>query len=280
MSAASGRTVFPLVAWGFLFPAALFWAGCAPAAPARTVTVEESARTITVVGRGEVTAKPDIVRTTAGVEASAPTVGEAMKRATAQMTAVLDALKKLGIADKDLRTQNFSIHYEPPQPFQPEPRPMLAPVPPPGRGPAPPAPPAPPPEPARGSYRVSNMVEIVIRDPSKAGSVLETAVNAGANSVWNLSFALDDTAALEAEARKKAVADARARAEVLAKLHGMPLGPVVSVSELVGRSPVPPVPMMMEMASRAGGPPLEGGELTFSTTLEIVYTLGPSPAGD
>src|SRR5262245_60961015 len=140
MSAVHGRALFSLVTSGVLLSAALCSAGCAPAVPARTVTVEQSERTITVVGRGDATAKPDIARTTAGVDVSAPTVGEAIKQATAQMTSVLDALKKLGIADKDLHTQSFNIHFEPPAPSQPEPGPMpMVPPPPPhpGRGPAP-----------------------------------------------------------------------------------------------------------------------------------------------
>jgi hypothetical protein len=270
------------VALAWLVPAAMGLMGCAAEGQIGSAAAPHGVvRSITVVGRGEAMGKPDIARTSLGVEASASTVEEAMNQANAQMTAIMDAVKKLGIADKDIRTANFSIQVE--RPFQPpQPMPMPEPMPGPARGtkgaagpPPPPAQPALPP----ATYRVSNQVEITIRDVGKASRVLQTAVNAGANSVWSVSFGIDDTKPLEAQARDEAVADARTRAEALAKLAGLKLGPVISVSEVIGRGPVEPMPMFrgdVVQAAKFGGagsPPLEGGELTVGTSIEVIFGL-------
>jgi hypothetical protein len=294
---------------GLLATAALVPA-CAPPAPAQSAGSAGLApvRTITVVGEGEAKAKPDIARMNLGIEASGPSVAAALNQANGQMTAILAAVKQAGVAEKDIRTSNFSIHFERPYPNVPMPMPMALPMPAPDAAPAPaPAPrgttkagtkgasagaatsgatsagAAPgaaaampmmaPPQP-QGVYRVSNMVEVTVRDIGKAGSVLESAVNAGANNVWNVTFTLDETKGAEAQAREKAVADARARAEELARLNGLRLGSIVSVSTLIGATPGPmgvPMPMMAAQRGDAGAPPLEAGELTWTTQVQVVF---------
>lgn len=255
--------------------------------------------TVTVVGHGEVHAKPDVARTNLGVEVTAPTVGEATKLSNARMTALIDALKNVGVAEKDIRTSNFSINFERTDQGMPMPMPMAMPMPMPvptvapappkpvgGSKVAPPAPPSPPvqpqPPPPRapaGFYRVNNTVDVTLRDMSKIGIVLDTAVAAGANNVWGISFGLDSTDPLEAQAREKAVADARSRAQTLAKLQGLSLGAVVSVSEVVGVRSGPPVPMAARFsASMADSVPVSSGELSYSTEIEVVYSLGEGAA--
>ncbi len=114
---------------------------------------------------------------------------------------------------------------------------------------------------------------------SKIGPVLDTAVAAGANNVWGINFALDNTDAVGAQAREKAVADARSRAQSLAKLQGLSLGPVVSVSEVVGERSGPVRPMMMTFSAAASdGVPVSSGELSYSSQIEVVYSLGDSAA--
>ena len=229
----------------------------AQAAPAAQSTTPQMARTITVVGRGEVKAKPDVANTNIGVEVTGPTVDAAMEDAQARMASVLSALKQMGIADKDIQTSNFSINFER-QPQEPKPATAQAT---PGAF-----------EPPAGFYRVSNMVQVTIRDLTKVGDVLDTAVKAGANNVWGVTFALENTDALEGQAREAAVADAKSRADSLAGLTGVKVGPVVQISEVIGSQPVP----MYAMADRAmggGGTPVEPGELTFSTQIQVVYAI-------
>jgi hypothetical protein len=246
--------------------------------------------TVTVVGHGEVHAKPDVARANLGVEVTAPTVEEATKLSSARMTALLDALKKAGIAEKDIRTSNFSINFERVEPGMgiPQPEPTVvapvAPAPPKQVGGAKPAPlpvplPLPPPRAHVGLYRVSNTVDVTLHDMSKIGPVLDTAVAAGANNIWGINFGFDKTDAVEAQAREKAVADARSRAQTLAKLQGLSLGPVVSVSEIVGARSGPPMPMPMSFkSSMADGIPVSSGELSYSTEIEVVYSFGEGAA--
>ncbi len=228
----------------------------APASSAQTPN-----RTITVVGRGEIKVKPEVATTTVGVEALAPTVDAAMEDAQARMDAVLAALKKLGIADKDIQTSNFSINFERsqtgmPESVKPESTPPGTP---PGTQPA-------------GFYRVSNMVTITIRDLEQVGAALDAAVKAGANNVWGISFGLDNTDALEVKAREAAVKNARARAESLAELTGVAVGDVISVSEVIGN-----VPGVMYAAAEGrgggGGTPVEPGEVSFTTQIQVVYAI-------
>jgi uncharacterized protein len=244
--------------------AVLIVTGCAPralAAPAPAAEDTTPLRTITVVGHGEVKAKPDIATLNLGVEVTAPTVSEAMAEANARMKTILAAMKALGIADKDVQTSNFSINFERREPTAPAP------------SEATPAKPGSPQAPA-GVYRVNNMVQVTVRDLNKVGDVLDSAVEAGANNVWGISFGLDNTDALEAQAREKAVADARARAESLAKLNNVAVGDVIAISELIGGGPSP---IYADAASfkgmGGGGTPVESGELTFSTQIQTVYGI-------
>jgi hypothetical protein len=269
-----------------MLPVALFAAGCGGHQHQMKAEVAlTETRSITVVGRGEASGKPDIARTSLGVEATAATVDEAMNRTSARMKAIMDALRKLGIEDKDMQTQSFSVSVErpypppPPMPIAEPPAPAPAPKATPKGAKGATAPAVPPPPPAAATlpaepqpvYRVSNQIEVKIRDVSKAGKVLQAAVDAGANNVWGVNFQIEHPEPLEGEARTKAIADARARAEALAKLSGLKLGPVLSVSEEVGRGG-PPMPMFASAeAKMAGEPPMALGEVTVGTSIEVVF---------
>lgn len=217
-------------------------------------------RTITVVGRGEVKVKPGVANTTVGVEALGATVDAAMSDAEARMSSLLAALKKLGIADKDIQTSNFSVNFE----RQSDPTPVAA-----TTAQATPGTFTPP----TGFYRVSNMVQVTIRDLTKVGDVIDTAVKAGANNVWGISFSLDNTTTLETQAREAAVKDARARAESLAGLTNVQVGDVLAVSEVVGTQPVAMYAVAEAKALGGSSVSTEPGEVTFSTQIQVVYSI-------
>ena len=139
----------------------------------RDVNVSPGHNVISVVGRGEVRAQPDIATATIGVETNAPAVGQAMSDATARMNAVVAALRALGIAEQDMRTNVFSVNLERvaeyptpmPAPAAPEPPPRaskgaatreMAPASAPAYGP----PPSPGMPVYRDVYRVANTVEV------------------------------------------------------------------------------------------------------------------------
>jgi len=209
-------------------------------------------RTITVTGEGEARGKPDIARATVGVDATAVKVGTALQEANTRMDALLAAVRRAGVGDKDIRTTDFSVYFE--------------------QDPTPPR--AGDSGRSSGRYHVRNAVEITIRDLARASDVLDAALAAGGNAASGLSFAIGDPAPLRARAREDAVADARKRAEALARAAGVALGPVLSISEGTGAGPRPMAPRMMAMSA---GPPVEAGELAESAQVEIVWAIAPAP---
>jgi len=235
------------------YPVALLLASLAGAAgaPARAQGPpgHDARRTITVAGEGEARGKPDIARATLGVDATAVKVGAALQDANVRMSALLAAVRRAGVADKDIRTTEFSVYFE----QDPAPHPGDS---------------------ARlsGRYHVRNAVEITIRELARASDVLDAALAAGGNAASGLSFAIGDPAPLRARAREDAVADARRRAEALARAAGVALGPVLSISEGASAAPRPMAARMMSMSA---GPPVEAGELAENAQVEIVYEIAP-----
>lgn len=232
---------------------------------------------VSVVGVGEVKAAPDIARTNVGVEARATQAEQATAEANQRMAAVLSALKAAGVAEADLRTHGLSINFE--RDYQPPPAPPIPVEAAPARGPAkntatvasaPVAAPAVP----EGFYRVSNMVEVTIRDLSRASQVLSAATGAGANQLWGITFEVADTAPLIAQARAKAVAQAKANAEQLQQLTGVALGPVVAITDGAATSG-PVMPMFAAARAEIGNSsvPVERGELTVTHQVTILYGL-------
>ncbi|MGD2205844.1 MAG: SIMPL domain-containing protein [Anaerolineae bacterium] len=232
-------------AWGHVTSAAI-------AQTSETTADYNTAQTITVVGRGSVRIEPDIAQVSIGVETSAETIAEAVAENETQMKAILTALEEANIAEKDIQTMNFSIHMD----RYPEPMPRSVEE---GSEPQP-------------QYRVSNMVNVTIRDLDAVGDVLEVVIEAGANNIWGLSFGLDDQEAAQVDARADAIADAKDRAEALAELSGVELGPVMSVSEVISGGAVP---MPVEVAERAmaGGGSISPGELEIGYQVQVTYFI-------
>lgn len=223
-----------------------------PAAQAQTHAEATSTlpRTITVVGEGRVRIKPDIAQATIGVEVIKPTVKEASRGARDVMKAVLKALKEQGVAEKDIQTSGFSVWAE--RPYSPE-------------GPS-----------EEILYHVSNQVAVTIRDLETVETVLGVTIEAGANNIYGVTFSLADPSQAESEARKKAVDDAKAKAQELATLNGLKLGDVVSVSEVIGGGGGYYVSSFREVAlveGMGGGGPIAPGELELTMQLEIVYAV-------
>lgn len=220
------------------------------AQPAAASTAEQTAaRSVTVVGTGKVTGQPDIAHVTVGVETQAPLLQNAVDENKAKMSGLLDTLKKLGLADKDIRTSNYSVYTERVSP------------------------PAPGAEASANQmiYHVTNQVDVTVRDVNQIGDVLDKAVAAGANNIYGVNFSVEDTAKLEADARAKAVADAKARAESLAQLNGVQLREVLTMSEVVGGA----LPMSRAAVGLGGGgsTPVQPGELEMSFSIQITYAV-------
>jgi uncharacterized protein YggE len=238
---------------------------------------------LSVVGNGEAKGAPDIARSSIGVEVRADSADEATKQANERMSAVLAAIKAAGVSETDLRTHDFSVSFErdytPPQPVAIAP--AAAPAAPtkgaraaPGAAMA--AAPAAPPTSAvpRGSYRVSNTVEVTVRDVSKVSAVLSAATSAGANNVWGVNFDVSDREPLHTRARELAIARAKQSAAQLAQLTGVALGPIITIDDQadVGQAQ-PRVYAAARMSASAADVPVEGGELTVTHQVRLVYDL-------
>lgn len=237
------------------------WVWGQAAHPAAAQAEEEvkynTAEVITVVGQGYANVVPDIARISLGVETTGDTVRAAVDDNAAKMTAILEALEGAGIAEKDIQTSNFSIQQERNAEMMPRVEGAET-------------------EEAAPTYRVSNMVTVTVRDLETISDVVDTALEAGVNNMWGISFSADDPAAGLEDARAKAIEDAKARAEALAELSGVELGPVMSVSEVVGGgvSPVAmPVAMVVEKTLVSGAGPVSPGEMQISYNVQVSYFI-------
>jgi len=263
--------------FGFLpLLAALGLSSCVPATHIHNnFGASEPSNALVVVGTGEASSAPDIARVTLGVEAQNANAEAAVSEVNQKMKAVIAALKSQGIADKDLRTANLNIFMVEPPPY---PMPIGEPMEP---MPAPPGAPGVPPPPRTGRpvpiFRASNSVLITLRDLDKVGDTLGTAIRAGANQAWGIQFEMDDPKPLRSKARGKAVEDARARAEELARLSGVKLGRVLSIGELGSAdAPPPAVPAFQMGYARADtmqSVPIERGEIKLMHMVRVTFEL-------
>jgi uncharacterized protein len=217
---------------------------------ARPVTAQTSAgvpgmRQVSVVGHGEVKGAPDTATVQIGVETEAATAKDALAHNSAEAQAVQEKLTKLGVDAKDIQTNNFSIN------------------------------------PTYGSdgrqvtgYHVSNMVTVKIRQLDQAGALLDQVVQAGANSIYGMSFSVENPEALLDQARKAAIENAKARATQLAGASGAAIGDVLVINENVGAQPIP-MPMMAraEGAPADQAAPVQPGQQTLSVDVQVTFGL-------
>jgi uncharacterized protein len=246
-----------LVLFGLQFAGADRVPAVAASAAAAQTALPNVPRTITVVGEGSITVQPDIASTSVGVEVSAPTVKEATTEAASRMEKILAAVKAQGISDKDIKTSNYSINYEQPQPANSG---LTKPAASSDQG---------------GTYHVSNMVTLKIRDLSKVGQVIDAVVNAGANNLWGVDFTIEDTSKYEVQARAKAIADAQERAADLARLSKVAVGQVVEVSEVIGNTGMRNALAFSNAKGMGGGGPgpVLPGELEIATQIQMTFTI-------
>ena len=240
---------------GVLATTAIGGAGIRPVAAQDMATPETGSAagipTVSVGGHGEVNVPPDTASVNIGVDVIKPTLDEAQEQANAQATAVTEALQAAGIAAEDIQTDYFSVNIL--RDYSENADPTLI-----------------------TGYEIINQLRVTVRDTNQLGELLEAAVSAGANSIYGVTFYVEDQTAAASEARIEAVANAREKAEELAAAAGMTLGPVVAISE--GVPPVlGPVYAMgrggAEMAMDASAVPVEPGSTTVAVDVSMTFEL-------
>lgn len=217
--------------------------------------------TIQVSGEGEVFAIPDIAEFSFSVSETAKDVQTAQANATKKSNAAIAYLKQQDIEEKDIKTIDYSVnpHYEWQQ--QDVCSGMV---------------PCPSGKQVLIGYDVSQTVQVKVRDTKKAGDLLAGVGSRGATNVSGLNFTVEDQKKLEAEARGKAIADARSRAEVLAKDLGIDLVRVVSFSENGGREIYYTKAMgvmAMDSAAQAPIPEIPVGQNKIASSVTVIYEI-------
>jgi hypothetical protein len=202
-------------------------------------------RTIRASGDAHVSVRPDVAVVTAGVQVTGKDLKKATAEAEAQTREVLAALRKEGIAEKDVQTTRHDIEVERPWDN--------------GR-----------PGPITG-YTVSDELRVTVRDVGKVGAVLDRVVAAGSNVLRGLSFQKDDPTPERARALALAVANARTKAEAMAKAAGVQLGEVVAVTE--GGGGPGPIPLNATLAMSARATPVSPGEVEVAASAELIFAI-------
>ena len=196
-------------------------------AEAQTVPVAVISGTrLDVSATGEVTRVPDVAIISAGVQTLQPTATAAIDENAARMERVRAALKRAGIEDRDIQTS--SINLNPEYQYDQNRPPKLT------------------------GYRATNTVNVKFRDLKRTGAILDALVAEGANQINGPSLTIYKPESALDEARTRAIANGRARADLYARALGMRVVRLISVSEGGGYN-APPMPMVAMMAERSGG---------------------------
>ena len=202
---------------------------------------------VTVNGVGEVEGTPDTLTSQIGVEATADDVTTALDEANTAVSAVTDAIVAAGVDRADIQTQQVSINPQ----YSSSPTGNNSVI---------------------SGYQASNTLSVKVRDISTASDVLGDATTAGGNAtrISGVSFSIDDNSALIADARSRAFADARDRAEQYANLSGSDLGDVLSITEnITGQDQ----PFQSFDRSSASSAPIEPGQQTVSVGVNVKWAL-------
>ena len=215
------------------------------------INISDQTIGIWVTGNGKVTADPDLAILTLGVEARRQTISAARSDAAQAMTSIMYSLMKQGVVENDIRTIRFSI--QPDYKYDERTRRQIL-----------------------TGYQVSNTVTVKIRDLDSVGDVIDASASAGGDTtrIQGIQFTIENPAALESQAREKAVKDALAKAQQFATLTGVSLGKLVYITE--DSTYVRPIPVSraMSMDAVAGAPtPISSGELDVQVSIKAGFGI-------
>ncbi len=232
-------------------PATLLAAAIVAAPPAFAQEVTQAPH-ISVTGEGNASARPDMAILTMTVLRQAASARAALDENNTATAAVIDALKKAGVEDRDLQTSGFSINpqYERRNNASPTEPPKIV------------------------AYQVSNTLTARIRELAKLGTVLDQSVSLGVNQGGSISFTTSDPSKALAEARTEAMQDAIAKAETLTKAAKVRLGKVLEITEQSFQPrPIPLAGARAMTAQMAEAVPVEAGENTYNVQVNVTFEI-------
>ena len=201
-----------------------------------------------ITATGEVTRVPDVAVISTGVVTRSATAVGAMTQAAARMARVRAALKAAGVEDRDIQTSNLSL--KPDYRYENNQTPKLV------------------------AYQDSNTFTVRFRDFAISGMIIYALVAEGSNQINGPTLTIDKPEAALDEARARAVAMGRERAQLYARSTGMRVARLVAVSETGGNYPVPPpMPVMMEARAQAANSKIDPGEQKLQVSLAMTFEL-------
>lgn len=220
-----------------------------PALPARAEPLPPPR--IVVTGEGEMAVRPDLAIVSLGVMREAKSAREALDANNAAMARVIAAMKETGIAERDLQTAGLQIMPRYTYTNKPDGTQQAELV----------------------GYEVTNTLSVRIRDLAKTGEILDQAVTLGINLGGGISFTNDNPAAALQEARRRAVADAMAKAHTLGEAAGVALGRIIEITDT--NVVPPPIPLAAKAMVReaADSVPVEVGENSYRVQVNVTFEL-------
>ena len=216
-----------------------------PVAGAPATTDQPATHTITVAGTGTITVVPDIARVGVGVTITKSTVKAAREAAAKSMTAIIAAVRALGVDEKDIKTTGLNLY---PQYNNGTPQKVVG-------------------------YTISEQIQITVRDLDKTGDVVDAAMASGATDTSGIWFDVADPAKTMDEARAAAVEAARASAQAMATAAGVNLGSVASISESQASFPYPYAQRAAGAADAATPTPVQPGTQDVQATVTVVFEI-------
>jgi uncharacterized protein len=231
---------------GLLLAAAMIPA--AAAAQQATINQTIAGTRLDISATGEVTRVPDVAIISTGVVTKSATAGGAIQQAATRMARVRSALKAAGVDDRDIQTSNLSLNpdyrYDNNQP------PKLI------------------------GYQASNTVTVRFRDIANSGKIIDALVAEGANQINGPTLTIDKPEAALDEARARAIAIGRARADLYARSMGLRVVRAVAISESGGGyQPPPPMPVMMQARAERSDSKIDPGEQKLQVNLAMTFEL-------
>lgn len=231
----------------------------APDAP-RTEPAQEPAAapaqdgSLTVTGSAAITAAPDRASISVGVNETAAEVSQAQTTANAKVNAIVEAVKALGVEESKISTSNYSIFPQTEYDADTG-RSVLV------------------------GYQVSNTVTINLEDFSLLDRVIDEAVAAGANEMYGITFDVSTRSELYRQALEQAVQAAADKAQLMAAAAGVEIVCIEEIREVggisvsSGRGAYMNATDAVAMAEEAGATAIQGGELSVSAQVELVYRV-------